>query len=68
MRDIPPGPKGSIQVQVVFSIDENCGLTVSAKVLGSAIEESIKIKADEYFALEKEEVRRMGQDNEFVRN
>ena len=52
----------------MFTIDENCGLTVSAKLLGSAIEESIKIKAEEYFALDREEVRRMGQDNEFVRN
>lgn len=54
---IPPAPRGVPQIEVVFDIDANGILSVSAKDKGTGKEQSIKIMAST--GLSKDEVERM---------
>lgn len=59
---IPPAPRGIPQVEVVFDIDANGILNVSAKDKATNKEQSIRIEASS--GLSKEEVEKMTQDAE----
>lgn len=57
---IPPAPKGTPKISVVFDIDANGILHVSAKDQATGKEQKIKIEASS--GLSKEEIERMKQD------
>lgn len=57
---IPPAPRGIPQVEVTFDIDANGILHVSAKDLGTAKEQSIRISASS--GLNEEEIKKMMRD------
>src|SRR5881396_459166 len=59
---IPPAPRGMPQVEVTFDIDANGIIHVSAKDLGTANEQQIKIEGGS--GLSEDEVQRMMQDAE----
>jgi molecular chaperone DnaK len=59
---IPPAPRGVPQVEVVFNLDANGILNVTAKDKGSGKEQSITIQGSS--GLSKEEVEKMAKDAE----
>ncbi len=59
---IPPAPRGVPQVEVVFDIDANGILNVSAKDKGTGKEQSIRIEAST--GLSKDEIARMKAEAE----
>ncbi|MBM3279147.1 MAG: molecular chaperone DnaK [Candidatus Handelsmanbacteria bacterium] len=59
---IPPAPRGVPQIEVVFDIDANGILHVSAKDQGTKKEQKIRIESSS--GLSKEEVERMSRDAE----
>ncbi len=62
LSDIPPAPRGMPQIEVVFDIDANGILHVSAKDKATGKENKIKIQASS--GLSDEEVQRMVKDAE----
>jgi molecular chaperone DnaK len=54
---IPPAPRGVPQIEVIFDIDANGMLHVSAKDKGTGKEQKIRIEAGS--GLSKEEVEKM---------
>ncbi|MDD2466947.1 MAG: molecular chaperone DnaK [Desulfobulbus sp.] len=62
LADIPPAPRGVPQIEVTFDLDANGILHVSAKDLGTAKEQSIRITASS--GLSEEEIERMKKDAE----
>lgn len=59
---IPPAPRGVPQVEVVFDIDANGILNVSAKDKGTGREQKVRIEASS--GLSKEEIEKMKKDAE----
>jgi molecular chaperone DnaK len=62
LADIPPAPRGVPQIEVIFDIDANGILNVSAKDKGTGKEQNIVIKASS--GLSDDEVDRMVKDAE----
>ena len=62
LTGIPPAPRGVPQVEVTFDIDANGIVNVSAKDLGTGIEQKIEIKTGS--GLAEDEVNRMVRDAE----
>ena len=62
LTDIPPAPRGVPQIEVIFDIDANGILNVSAKDKGTGKEQNIIIKASS--GLSDDEVDRMVKDAE----
>jgi molecular chaperone DnaK len=62
LRDIPPAPRGTPQIEVTFDIDVNGILSVNAKDLGTGKEQKITITANG--GLSKSDVDRMRQEAE----
>jgi molecular chaperone DnaK len=62
LKDISPGPRGSVQVEVTFDIDADGILNVSAKDKATGKEQSIKITASS--GLTEDEVNRMVNEAE----
>jgi len=62
LSDIPPAPRGVPQIEVIFDIDANGILNVSAKDKATGKEQSIVIKASS--GLSDDEVDRMVKDAE----
>ena len=62
LTDIPPAPRGVPQIEVIFDIDANGILNVSAKDKGTGKEQNIVIKASS--GLSDDEVDRMVKDAE----
>ncbi len=57
LGDIPPAPRGVPQVEVIFDMDANGILSVTAKDKGTGKEQSIKIEAGT--GLSKDDIERM---------
>ena len=62
LTDIPPGPRGTPQIEVSFDIDANGILNVSAKDKQTGREQSIVIKASS--GLSEAEIEQMVKDAE----
>ncbi|MEK7339224.1 MAG: molecular chaperone DnaK, partial [Verrucomicrobiota bacterium] len=62
LTDIPPAPRGMPQIEVVFDIDANAILHVSAKDLKSGKEQKIRVEAKS--GLSEAEIERMLKDAE----
>ena len=62
LTEIPPGPRGTPQIEVSFDIDADGILSVSAKDLGSGKEQKIKIQAKS--GLSDAEIEKMVKDAE----
>src|SRR5690606_35074777 len=62
LTDIPPAPRGVPQIEVIFDIDANGILHVSAKDKGTGKEQSIKIQASS--GLSDAEIERMKREAE----
>ncbi|MFN0039093.1 MAG: molecular chaperone DnaK [Burkholderiales bacterium] len=62
LTDIPPSPRGMPQIEVVFDIDANGILHVSAKDKATGKENKIKIQASS--GLKEDEIQRMVKDAE----
>ncbi len=62
LSDIPPAPRGVPQIEVIFDIDANGILNVSAKDKATGKEQSIVIKASS--GLSDEEIEKMVKDAE----
>ncbi len=62
LADIPPAPRGMPQVEVMFDIDANGILNVSAKDKATGKQQSIVIKASS--GLSEDEIKRMVKDAE----
>jgi molecular chaperone DnaK len=62
LSDIPPAPRGVPQIEVMFDIDANGILNVSAKDKGTGKEQNIVIKASS--GLSDDEIDRMVKDAE----
>ncbi len=62
LQDIPPAPRGTPQIEVIFDIDANGILNVSAKDKATGKEQSIVIKASS--GLSDDEIEKMVQDAE----
>lgn len=62
LSDIPPAPRGMPQIEVIFDIDANGILHVSAKDKATGKESKITIKASS--GLSEEEIQRMVKDAE----
>ena len=62
LADIPPAPRGVPQIEVIFDIDANGIMNVSAKDKATGKQQSIVIKASS--GLSDEEIERMVQDAE----
>ncbi|HZH67716.1 MAG TPA: molecular chaperone DnaK [Chitinophagales bacterium] len=60
LSDIPPAPRGTPQIEVIFDIDSNGILSVTAKDKGTGKEQNIKITAST--GLSDEEIERMKAD------
>ncbi|WP_185873683.1 molecular chaperone DnaK [Blattabacterium cuenoti] len=60
--DIPPAPRGTPQIEVIFDIDANGILNVSAKDKGTNKEQSIRIETSS--GLNQDEVSRMKREAE----
>ncbi len=57
---IPPSPRGTPQIEVIFDIDANGILNVSAKDKGTGKSQSVRVEATT--SLSKEEVERLKQE------
>jgi molecular chaperone DnaK len=62
LTGIPPAPRGIPQIEVAFDIDANGILSVSAKDLGTGVEQKIEIRAGG--GLSDDEIKRMVTDAE----
>ena len=62
LADLPPAPRGVPQIEVMFDIDANGILNVSAKDLGTGKKQSIAIQSSS--GLSKDEVEKMAKDAE----
>jgi molecular chaperone DnaK len=62
LTGIPPAPRGIPQVEVTFDIDANGILNVSAKDLGTGVEQKIEIKSGG--GLSEDEIKNMVADAE----
>jgi len=62
LTDIPPSPRGTPQIEVIFDIDANGILHVSAVDKASGKEQKIKIEAQS--GLKEDEIKRMVRDAE----
>ena len=62
LSDIPPAPRGLPQIEVIFDIDANGILHVSAKDKATGKENKIKIQANS--GLKEDEIQRMVKDAE----
>ena len=62
LTDIPAAPRGMPQIEVVFDMDANAILNVSAKDKATGKEQSIEIKASS--GLSEEEIEKMVKDAE----
>ncbi len=62
LQDIPPAPRGMPQIEVIFDIDANGILNVSAKDKATGKEQSIVIKASS--GLSDDEIEQMVRDAE----
>jgi len=62
LTGIPPAPRGVPQVEVTFDIDANGILNVSAKDLGTGVEQKIEIKSGG--GLSDDEIKKMVADAE----
>jgi molecular chaperone DnaK len=62
LTGIPPAPRGIPQIEVAFDIDANGILNVSAKDLGTGVEQKIEIKSGS--GLSDEEISQMVKDAE----
>jgi len=62
LADIPPEPRGVPQIEVIFDIDANGIVNVSAKDMGTGKEQSIKITASS--GLSEEEIDKLVKDAE----
>jgi molecular chaperone DnaK len=62
LADLPPAPRGVPQIEVMFDIDANGILNVSAKDLGTGKQQSIVIQSSS--GLSKDEVEKMAKDAE----
>ncbi len=62
LQDIPPAPRGMPQIEVMFDIDANGILNVSAKDKATGKQQSIVIKASS--GLNDDEIQRMVRDAE----
>jgi molecular chaperone DnaK len=60
LRDIPPAPRGTPQIEVTFKVDVNGILSVSAKDLGTGKENKITITGSG--GLSKEDIEKMKRD------
>ncbi|MGX7590429.1 molecular chaperone DnaK [Candidatus Karelsulcia muelleri] len=60
--DIPPAQRGTPQIEVIFDLDANGILNVSAKEKGTGREQTIRIQASS--GLSKEEIERMKKEAE----
>lgn len=60
LSDIPPAPRGIPQIEVIFDIDANGILGVTAKDKATGKEQNIRIEASS--GLEKDEVEKMKQE------
>lgn len=60
LNDIPPAPRGVPQIEVIFDIDANGILNVTAKDKGTGKQQNIRIEAGS--GLSKEEIERMKND------
>ncbi len=64
LQGIPPAPRGIPQIEVTFDIDTNGIVKVSAKDLGTGIEQKITVTGG---ALTEEEIEKMVRDSERYR-
>ncbi len=70
LMGVPPAPRGVPQIEVIFDVDANGILHVSAKDLGSGKEHSIRIESasgltkDEIARMQKEAVERGEEDKQ----
>ena len=62
--DIPPGPAGSVKINVTFKMDKNAILKVFAKMIGNEETEEKEVKASENIALTEEQLVKMKADAE----
>ncbi|MGK0389991.1 MAG: molecular chaperone DnaK [Maribacter sp.] len=62
LSDIPPAPRGVPQIEVIFDMDANGMLNVSAKDKGTGKEQTIRIEAST--GLSKEEIAKMRAEAE----
>ncbi len=62
LKDIPPAPRNTPQIEVTFSMDANSILHVSAKDLGTGKEQSIRIQASS--GLKEDEIEKMIKEAE----
>ncbi|HUH74021.1 MAG TPA: molecular chaperone DnaK [Chitinophagales bacterium] len=60
LADIPPAPRGTPQIEVIFDIDSNGILSVTAKDKGTGKEQNIKITAST--GLSQDEIEKMKAD------
>ncbi|RQO31873.1 molecular chaperone DnaK [Taibaiella sp. KBW10] len=60
LNDIPPAPRGVPQIEVIFDIDANGILNVTAKDKGTGKQQNIRIEAGS--GLSKEEIEKMKND------
>ena len=62
LEGIPPAPRGVPQIEVCFDIDQNGILNVSAKDIGTGVEQTVRIEQSS--GLSDEEISRMQKDAE----
>ena len=62
LEGIPPAPRGVPQIEVAFDIDQNGILNVSAKDIGTGVEQTVRIEQSS--GLSDEEISRMQRDAE----
>jgi len=62
LNGLPPAPRGVPQIEVAFDIDANGILNVSAKDLGTGVEQSVEIKSGS--GLSDTEIKKMVSDAE----
>lgn len=64
LKGIPPAPRGVPKIKVIYDVDSNGILTVSAEVEGVGQKESLKVDSTKSGSLTKEEIEKMVKDAE----
>lgn len=68
LKGIPPAPRGVPKIKVIYDVDVNSVLTVTAEVEGAGKKETLRIDSSHRGTLSKEEVEKMIKDAELNRD
>lgn len=67
LKGIPPAPRGQPKIKIIYDVDVNSVLTVTAEVEGVGKKETLRIDSSQRGTLSKEEIEKMIKEAEINR-